>query len=357
MYTRRAKWITTVSLWAFVGLVLSAEVYFNIRVREPDVSFSQVAIPQYIRAVYWALLTPLVLRLRHYVPLNRGHWTGGVLFHLSVSFLVMAAFFLGRMSFIILREGESFTGFWDMAHRSFFGRNLIDMAFYWGVIVYGHMQQLHQRVKNEELKAAQLESRLIETELKALKQQLHPHFLFNTLNTISVLVRERRNDEAVHLIARLSALLRMSLDSTRVHEVTLRQEMEFLEPYLEIQKVRFLDRLTVRTEISSDALEARIPNLLLQPLVENAVVHGIAGKSTPGTIEIRGSVRESNLFLEVKDDGPGFRNPSHHRIKEGIGLTNTRERLNKIYGSRCQLLLRNAQGEGASVQVVLPYRT
>jgi sensor histidine kinase YesM len=257
----------------------------------------------------------------------------------------------------MLREGDTLRGFWDMAHRSFFGRNLIDMAFYWAVIAYGHFQGLQQRVKNEEVKAAQLESRLIETELKALKQQMHPHFLFNTLNTISVLVREKRNEEAVHLIAKLSSLLRMSLDGTRVHEVTLRQEMQFLDAYLEIQKMRFLDRLTVKTEIAPDALEARIPNLLLQPLVENAIVHGITPKSAPGVVSIRAEVRDQCLYLEVRDDGPGFQKPAHERLNEGIGLTNTRERLSKIYGARYQLLLRSAQGEGASVQVVLPFRT
>jgi len=357
MTPRYTRWLVLLGLWSLIGWVLSVEVYFNVRVREPEVSFSMVAFPQYVRAFYWALLTPLVLSLRVSVPLSRGRWLGGIGFHLATSFLVMAVFFLVRMVFILVSEGETLAGFWDTAHRSFFGRNLIDMAFYWAVLAFGYVQQLHQRVKNEELKAAQLESKLMETELKSLKQQLHPHFLFNTLNTISVLVREKRNDEAVHLLARLSVLLRMSLDSTRVHEVTLRQEMEFLEPYLEIQQVRFLDRLSVKTEISPEALEARIPNLLLQPIVENAIVHGIAGKSGPGKVQIAGTVRDGNLFLEVRDDGPGFKTLGHRRVKEGIGLSNTRERLAKIYGSRCQLLLRSELGLGTCVQIVLPFRT
>ena len=357
MLSRRAKWMTMIAVWAFVGLVLSAEVYFNLRVREPDVSFSAVAIPQYVRVVYWALLTPWVLRLRTRLPITRRTWGRNIMLHTAASFGVMAFFYLGRMLFILIREGESLAGFWEMAHRSFFGRNVIDMAFYWAVIAFGHVQQLQQRVRNEELKAAQLESRLIETELKALKQQLQPHFLFNTLNTIAVLVREKRSEDAVQLIARLSSLLRMSLDSSRVHEVTLRQEMEFLEPYLEIQRTRFLDRLTVRTEIAPEAMDARIPNLLLQPLVENAIVHGISGKSSPGTVEILGRTRDGSLYLEIRDDGPGFRKPANERVREGIGLSNTRERLAKIYGTRCQLLLRSERGAGTSVQIVLPFRT
>ncbi len=357
MQSRRAKGMTMLAVWAFVGFVLSAEVYFNLRVREPDVSFGAVAMPQYLRVVYWAALTPMVTRLRRLVPLHRGRWAGGIAFHLTASFLVMAAFFLGRMLFILLREGESMAGFWEMAHRSFFGRNIIDMAFYWAVIAFGHMQQLQQRVRNEAVKAAQLESRLMETELKALKQQLHPHFLFNTLNTIAVLVREKRNDDAVQLIARLSSLLRMSLDGTRVHEVTVRQELEFLEPYLEIQKVRFQDRLTVRLRIADGALDARIPHMLLQPLVENAIVHGVTARSEPGTVEIRGEARDGALHLEVRDDGPGFAHPPGGRVREGIGISNTRERLAKLYGARCQLLLRSERSGGACVQVVLPFRT
>jgi sensor histidine kinase YesM len=269
----------------------------------------------------------------------------------------MAAFYLIRMLFVVVRERAPLADFWPLARQSFFGRNLIDMIFYWVVIGYGYTSGLLQRVKNEELKAAQLESRLMEAELKALKQQLHPHFLFNTMNTIAVLVREKRNDEAVQLIAKLSTLLRISLDNTRVHEVTLRQEMDFLERYLEIQQLRFGDRLQVRTAISAQAMEARIPNLLLQPLVENAVLHGVAPKNAPGVIEIKGEVRGERLHLEVHDDGAGFVLGDGGRLKEGIGLTNTRERLAKIYGPGSQLILRSDRNLGTTVQIILPCRT
>ncbi len=353
MHARYTRWIAIVALWAFVGFVLSTEVFFNMRVHDPEVSFFEVAVPQYIRALYWAFLTPIILSAETAFPLGRRHALRNFSLHAFLSFLVMAVFFLGRMIFVLWWEGESLRGFWSTANSSFFGRNLIDMAFYWAVLAYGHMQLLQQRVKNEELKAAQLESRLMETELRALKQQLHPHFLFNTLNTISFLVREQRNDSAVTLLAQLSHLLRTSLDSSRVHEVTLRQEMEFLDPYLQIQQARFLDRLTVEKELSYEAMEARIPNLLLQPIVENAIVHGVAAKSVPGVVRLRGHVAEGALHLEVKDDGPGL--PAKRR--EGIGIANTRERLSKMYGSRAKLTLQGEAGLGTTVQIVLPYRT
>jgi sensor histidine kinase YesM len=229
------------------------------------------------------------------------------------------------------------------------------MAYYWGVIAFGYGAELHQKYKSEELRASQLETRLIETELKALREQMHPHFLFNTMNTISVLVREGRNDDAVNLVARLSTLLRMSLDNTGVPEVTLQQELDFLAHYVEIQRARFSDRLTVTIAIEPAALRARIPNLLLQPIVENAIIHGVAPKTTAGHVDIAGRVEGDKLFLTVRDDGPGIAD-GYTRAKEGVGLANTRERLAKIYGTRSQLLLQSEPGRGVSVQIVLPFR-
>jgi two-component system, LytTR family, sensor kinase len=355
------RWIRYAAVragWAFLGFVLSVEVYFNFRVQlgASQVSFLDAAVPQFGRVLMWALLAPLILRLRERVPLSQGRWAGGVTYHLLMSFVVMATYYLGRNLAYVLFNDEPWVDFWVMAVGGFWGRNLIDMAFYWAVLAFGYSLEIYQRYKREELKAAQLESRLIETELKALREQLRPHFLFNTLNTIAVLVRENKNDEAVNLIARLSSLLRMSLDNTGVHEVTVRQEMDFLERYIDIQQARFSDRLAVGIAIEPAAMEARIPNLLLQPLVENAIVHGIASKSGPGRVDVLGRVENGRLHLEVRDGGPGMGDGTK-RAKEGIGLTNTRERLARIYGAQGQLSLRSEPGRGVSVQIVLPCRT
>ena len=355
------RWIRTavvVAGWIFLGFVLSIEVYFNNRagLRMGSVDFVDAAIPQFGRAMMWALMAPLILRLRHQLPLRTGRWVGGIAFHGLMSFVVMATYYLGRMLAYLLFYDEPLVDFWKIAASGFYGRNLIDMAYYWAVVAFGYSYEIYQRYKNEELKAVQLESRLIETELKALREQLRPHFLFNTLNTISVLVREQKNDEAVTLIARLSSLLRMSLDNTRVHEVTVRQELDFLERYLDIQKARFSDRLDIGIAVEPAAMEARIPNLLLQPLVENAIVHGIAPKAGPGRVDVVGRVEGDKLHLEVRDDGPGL-GDGFKRAREGIGLSNTRERLAKIYGAQGQLSLRSEPGRGVCVQIVLPCRT
>lgn len=354
---RWTRYSILVGGWALLGLVLSIEVYFNNRagMKMGSVDFIEVAVPQFGRAVMWALTAPLILRMREKIPLGRGGGWIGVSFHLAMSFILMATYYLGRIASMMFWEKMD-GGFWSMAWASFYGRNLIDMAYYWAVIGFGYSVEIYRRYKNEELKAAQLEARLVETELKALREQLRPHFLFNTLNTISVLVRENKNDEAVTLIARLSSLLRMSLDSTRAHEVTVRQEMEFLERYIEIQKARFSDRLNVGIAIEPAAMEARIPNLLLQPLVENAIVHGIGPKSGPGRVDVLGRVEAGRLHLEVRDDGPGLGDGANV-AKEGIGLSNTRERIAKIYGPQGQLSLRSEPGRGVSVRIILPCRT
>lgn len=352
-------WLVAFGLWLSVGLLLSAEVYFNLGATRAEVSFLEVAQAQYLRALVWAALTPLVLWLRVQVPPSTGRFVIGVGFHLAMSLLLMVAYYLGRTTFVLMAESPSgLFDFWSVALNSFIGRNLIDAAFYWLVLAGGYSADLYRRFKNEELKAAQLESRAIEAELQALKQQLQPHMLFNTLNTVAMLVREGRNDDAVTLLARLSTLLRMALDSTRIHEVTLRQELDFIERYIDIQKIRFNDRLAVQTRISHEALNARIPNLLLQPLVENAIVHGIAPRAAPGLVEVSARVETGRLHLQVRDNGRGFamQDASGRPPRQGIGLTNTRERLAKIYGAACEFALSSAPGQGTTIRIVLPYR-
>ncbi|HEY4300348.1 MAG TPA: histidine kinase [Candidatus Didemnitutus sp.] len=351
---RALRWAGFVALWSFVGLILSVEVYFNVRVSDPVVRFSEVAWPQFQRALFWAMLAPFVFWLRRRVPLNSGRWIGGVAFHLATSFVVMAAYYLVRIMWIYASDEKGMTDFWGYAYRSFYGRNLIDMLYYWAVIGIAYALHIRERFQRESLRSARLESKLVEAELQALKHQLNPHFLFNTMNTIAVLVREARNDEAVQLIARLSSLLRMTLENTRVQTVTLRQELEFLSRYLEIQAARFGDKLKFRTAIDSAAFDAMIPNLILQPAVENAILHGIAQKTEPGLVEIAARVRDGRLELEVKDDGPGFEITAEKAGREGIGLTNTRVRLERHYGTDFQMVLRSERGRGVTVAMVLP---
>jgi len=184
--------------------------------------------------------------------------------------------------------------------------------------------------------------------------QLHPHFLFNTLNSISVLMQEdvaAAND----MLLRLSELLRLSLNQNQSHEITLRQELDFLKLYLEIEQTRFQDRLKVRIEAAPDTLEARVPNLILQPLVENAIRHAVAPRATETLVIVRSARDNGNLQLQVSDNGDGV--PVTTNTTNGIGLANTRSRLEKLYGTDQAFELRNAPGGGVQVSLTIPFRT
>jgi two-component system LytT family sensor kinase len=340
--------------WGFVGLVLTLELFFNGRAEMGWVDFWSIGIPQFGRAAMWAMMTPFILMLRERVPLSSGYWVGGVLFHIGFSFIVMATYYLARIEGASLFFSPLTSGFWETANKGFYGHNLVDMACYWAVLAFGYGSELHRKFRNEEIRTAQLESKLIEAELRALREQLKPHFFFNTLNTIAVLVRDGRNEMAVTLLARLGSLLRMSLDSSRENETPLQVEMDFLDRYLEIQKARFSDRLSVSVAVEKDALDMTVPWLLLQPIVENAILHGVAPKVGPGRVEITGSVRNGMLHLEVRDDGPGL--PGDAGVAEGTGLTNTRERLKKIYGDAGRMSIHGRPSGGIAVEIDLPCR-
>ncbi len=353
---RVVRWVILAALWVFVGFALSTEVYFNTRVMEPNVAFWSVAQGQFQRAVLWAVLVPVVVWLRDAMPLDRGRWVAGIGFHVAMSFVFMASFYLVRVFVAMVSAGHSLEGFWAWAAKGFYGRNLIDVVYYWSVIGVTYALRMRERYQRESLRTAQLEAKLVQAELKALKHQLNPHFLFNTMNTIAVLVREQRNDDAVQLIARLSALLRTSLESNRVHTVTLRQELEFLSRYLEIQQARFGERLRYAADAEPEALSALVPNLFLQPVVENAILHGVAQKAAPGEVKISARVHGRRLQVEVHDDGPGF-DVREAPLAEGVGLTNTRERLAKHYGTDYQMVLKSERGRGVTVSLVLPFTT
>jgi LytS/YehU family sensor histidine kinase len=214
--------------------------------------------------------------------------------------------------------------------------------------------QYYRRYRERELVASQLSAQLSQAKLQALRMQLNPHFLFNAMNSISMLVRRNDNTHAVRMLAGLSDLLRYVLEDSPTDEVPLRDEIAFLERYLEIERVRFGDRLHVHVDAAADTLDAFLPNLLLQPLVENAIRHGVARKVTPGRIEIAARKLGDRLILQVTDDGPGL-GPS--LAGTGVGLANTRSRLEQIYGGEQSFELRAAQPNGAVATISLPYHT
>jgi LytS/YehU family sensor histidine kinase len=210
----------------------------------------------------------------------------------------------------------------------------------------------YSRYREGEVRTAQLSAQLAQAQLQALRMQLHPHFLFNTLNAISTLVH-KDPEIADRMIARLSDLLRLTLENIGIQEVRLAKELEFLERYLEIERMRFADRLEVRMQIAPETLDARAPYLILQPLVENAIRHGIAPRAARGCVEIGAERRDGKLVLTVKDDGPGM---GATGAKHGVGISSTRARLERLYGAAHRFELENGENGGLIVTMELPFQ-
>ena len=229
----------------------------------------------------------------------------------------------------------------------------LNILTYWAILGVYYVLDYHHRWREREVRAAELERALSEAQLQALKMQLHPHFLFNALNSIAALMHSDV-EAADTMLVRLSDLLRRVLDQAGAQEVSLGQELDFLRPYLDIEKVRFQERLSVDFAIPPELLEARVPNLILQPLVENAIRHGIAPRTAPGRITVSAVREGETLHLEVRDNGRGLfegRAPD-----EGIGLSNTRERLQRLYGEAQSFTLVNLPEGGMAARISLPLR-
>lgn len=308
-----------------------------------------------ICACVWFGLTPLMLYLARRFPLERRSWLKSVLVHLAAS-VAFALLQLGAYILLALLVGlysgqqPFFASFRNLFVTSFH----FDLLTYWAIIGLSHALDYYRKYRERELRASQLETTLAQAQLDALRMQLHPHFLFNTLNSISVLMAEDTR-AARRMLTRLSDLLRASFENKGTHEVTLKEELEFLESYLEIEQTRFQDRLTVRMEVEPKALDACVPNLILQPLVENAIRHGIAPRAAPGLIEIRARRENGMVQLEVCDNGAGLNASSSESLMKGIGLSNTRARLEQLYGASHRFELHDREGGGLKVTIEIPF--
>ncbi len=237
----------------------------------------------------------------------------------------------------------------------FTGRFLIYLIIFWAILGVSHALDYYRKYRERELRAAQLEARLVQAELQMLKMQLHPHFLFNTLHAISCLIHQDV-DVADRMIARLGELLRTTLENAGVEEVTLRQELDFVRPYLEIEQARIGPRLVVHLDVAAEALDAWVPYLILQPLVENAIRHGVAVCARAGRVEVRARRDAGRLRLQVRDDGPGLSAEQKAFFREGVGVSNTRARLQQLYGADQSFEMTNGPGGGLTVTLTLPYR-
>lgn len=305
----------------------------------------------------WILFVPFVLWLCRRYPLDWKNWQTGLLVFLPVGLLIA----LARTFFPLLVDVLLFDTFDNL--RNWLPRNhlfmvtdfVIALVFYALVVTFGQAINYHKQFREEELRVSRLESQLSRAQLDALKMQLQPHFLFNALNSISALQLENA-EAAQEMTARLGDFLRMTLENVGAQEVTLGKEIEFLECYLDIEKVRFGRRLSTIIEIAPETLDTRVPNLILQPLVENAIRHGLSKQTAAGRINVRAARENGWLTIEVADNGAGIAPENFDRIlTSGLGLSNTRARLEQLYGENFRLQLERAAEGGLLVTLRLPH--
>jgi two-component system, LytTR family, sensor kinase len=229
--------------------------------------------------------------------------------------------------------------------------SVVFLILYAAILAFSYMADSSNRLAAQQIQTAQLSEQLLKAQLNALQRQIEPHFLFNTLNAIAGLVREKRNDSAVDMIAGLSGLLRQALEDSSKQQVPLAEEMEFVQKYLDIQKVRFAERLQLSVLVPEELFPAQVPRLILQPIVENAFKHGISKRAQGGAIRIAASRNSGVLTLSVYNDGPKL-----SAAPDGIGMSNLRTRLKTLYGAAFELSLHNQEPGGVEVSVSMPFR-
>jgi signal transduction histidine kinase len=355
------KWTILFGFWTLFSFLYANQIYFEMR-HTPGMHHSwwRIAFWQLLVWYTWGCLTPIILGLGRRFPGEGASWLRGLLVHLPLSVIVAAthvaaATYLKMLiqPFDVWSDTHTFLVQYRGELRGFF---LFDFFVFWAILGVGYAFDYHERYRERESLASQLKAQLAEAQLESLKMQLHPHFLFNTLHTIAGLVRSNERTSAVNMIAGLSDLLRRALESADEQEVALSEEVKFIELYLDIQKVRFSDRLTVRTEIAPETLDALVPNLILQPLVENAIRHGISLNESAGLIVISSLRVGGMLHISVCDDGPGLQSGWRMEESDGIGLANTRERLKHLYGTEHRFELCNGPEGGVTASLSIPFR-
>lgn len=352
------KGLPIIGGWAVYGLFFTSQAYLNQAFFGKEVRWGQALAVWMLCAFAWALLTPAILWLARRFPFRRKAWLPTLLIHIA------AAIFFSFFSLVVYMLVWRALLWSQMISSLPFAslRNLVIADFHSGLLIYASLIAIrnaldtYRKYQEREVRAAQLEAQLSQAQLDALRKQLHPHFLFNTLNTVSILIDEDRV-AARNMLVRLSDLLRSTLDSAKTHEVSLKQELEFIEGYLEIERMRFSDRLSVELHIDPKALNAQVPDLILQPLVENAIRHGIAPRSAAGTIAIYADRLNGDLRLQVQDNGRGLQQGQRQPEKQGVGLANTRSRLRQLYGSRHHFEIVNLDEGGVRVAITIPFHT
>jgi signal transduction histidine kinase len=358
-------------VWSAVALAATGSIYELYRTRSDAMSFGWVFALELSQILTYAPLTPFAFALALRFPVQRDNWPRRSLLHLGFglvfSTLHSAMRGITPYAYWDAKAGRFASAIWNSQTHSFqiawaalerlFLANVVDdiTGTYVPIILVAHALSYYGRFRDRELHSTKLEMELARSHLQTLKTNLQPHFLFNTMHSISSLMHTNVK-AADKMMTRLSDLLRMSLESDELQVTTLNRELEFVAAYLEIEKIRFEERLNVVVNVVPETLDAQVPNLLLQPLVENAVRHGVSRLSAGGTIWITACREGDELHLSIRDNGPGLGESVDKCARTGMGLRATHERLNTLYGAQQSVDIHNVPAGGVEVCIRVPFR-
>jgi two-component sensor histidine kinase len=357
---RRWKfWVLVLGLWAIPSLIGALVYYLRMAPTGDPVSLRFAMLYQFAAWYPWVVLTPFVLAMGRRFSLERSSPWLALPVHLVAGLVVGALHLALALAGMRALSPEPLERSFATAYLDWMLPTYLEFTvlIYFAILGLVYAFDYYRRYVRGTVHASRLEAELARAQLQALRTQLQPHFLFNTLHAISSLMDEDVR-AARRMIARLADLLRTTLDTGDQQEVSLLRELETLQLYLDIERERFSDRLRVELEIRPDALEARVPNLLLQPLVENAIRHGIAPLQKGGRVTVSAARQDGRLLLTVEDDGAGLRNgdpPLDGNRREGVGLRNTRARLERMYPLSHDMTIEQPRTGGFRVRIAIPY--
>lgn len=356
---RWLRWVFGFCVWSLLGLSFALSSYLGARQDNVQISWKRMVTGYLFDFLLWGSLSPLIFRLSRRFELRRA-FPRNLFIHLALSIVLslivlsVAAVLTWYVGYPNLARSPTLLSLWRNNAFSiyYFHQGL---TIYWATVAVAHALYYYRGIREGEARTAQLAAQLAQAQLQALKMQIHPHFLFNTLNSIAALLH-KDVEAADKMIARLGDFLRLTLKASNAQAVNLGQELEFLKCYLDIQYLRFQDRLTVDVDVEPQTLDLMVPNLILQPIVENAVRHGVASQTEPGHITVRAVQKNERLVMQVEDNGPGLK-MNHNGAESGIGLNNTRARLEQLYGKDFDFQIANASGRGVIVTIEIPAQT
>lgn len=357
-HTGWVLWWASLGLWTVLALTDAVDYFVSWKFQGNAPPFWRALAASFPGWEAWAVLAPVVFWFGRRVPLR---WPTGpvpVAAHLGFSLLVGAVHALVHATFgWLFALRPSSLGLGRYYETTLLDWLPISILTYWTIIAIGRGLDYYHRFREEEVRAADLGRRLTEARLEALTAQLHPHFLFNTLNAAVALVRTNDNAKAAKVLTQLGDILRHLLQTAPSQEVALREELAFLERYLEIERIRFSHRLTVSIEVPNALLDVAVPNLILQPLVENAIRHGLTSHDGSSVIELAATAAKGILRLSVRDDGPGLPPGWSLASSTGVGLANVRSRIAHLYGDSASLEIRSRTGGGVEATMTIPLRS